>query len=63
MTKAYATHCFIKSCYGDLENLHNALQKDWLAVQQDWEIYVDQLCRNGHITMQQYDSWVFPWRR
>jgi hypothetical protein len=61
MSKADAKALFIESCYGDKENLHEALKRDRLAVQYEWEIFVDSLCRDEQISMKQYDSWIFPW--
>ena len=61
MSKAQATKLFVESYYGDKENLHSALKRDRLAVQQEWEIFVDSLCRDGQISIRQYDSWIFPW--
>ena len=61
MKKAEATQLFVESYYGDKENLHQAIKKDRLAVQQEWEIFVDSLCRDGEISIKQYDSWIFPW--
>ena len=61
MKKSEATQLFVESYYGDKENLHQAIRKDRLAVQYDWEIFVDSLCRDGQISMKQYDSWIFPW--
>lgn len=62
MTKSSAKQLFIETYYGDKENLHEALRKDRLAVQEEWEIFTDILCRDGEITMAQFESWVFPWR-
>jgi len=63
MYKGTATHMFIENCYGTTERLHKALKDDWHEVQGEWEVFVDYLCRDGLITMKQYDSWIFPWRR
>lgn len=63
MHKATATHYFIDNYYGTMENLHQALKDDWWEVQANWEIFIDGLCRDGEITIEQYESWVFPWRR
>ena len=61
MSKAEAKSLFVESYYGDKENLHEALKRDRLAVQYEWEIFVDSLCRDEQISMRQYDSWTFPW--
>jgi hypothetical protein len=63
MHKSTATHCFIESCYGTLEDLHQALKTDWWEVQATWETFMDGLCRDGLITIEQYESWMFPWAR
>ena len=63
MNKANARQLFIETYYGDKENLRDALKKDWLAVQEEWSIFTDILCRDGEITMAQYESWLFPWGR
>lgn len=63
MKKATATHIFISEYYGNTENLRLALNRDWLAVQYNWSCFTDALCKNGDITMQQYESWLFPWPR
>ena len=61
MKKHETTALFIESYYGNKKNLYNALKADRLAVQQEWEIFIDSLCRDGEITIKQYDTWVFPW--
>ena len=63
MYKGTAVHRFIENCYGTAEKLHQALKDDWWEVQLEWEFFIDDLCRDGLITMEQYNSWVFPWRR
>lgn len=62
MKKSQANKLFIE-LYGNEDNLQTALKKDYLAVQYEWSIFIDNLCRNGDITMQQYESWIFPWAR
>ena len=62
MHKSTATHLFIESYYGDTDQLHIALRQDYLAVQFAWECFTDSLCKDGNITTEQYNSWVFPWR-
>lgn len=61
MNKEQAKRLFVAQCYGDIHNLHEAVKKDRLMVQEDWSIFIDSLCRDGEITMQQYESWLFPW--
>lgn len=61
MTKEQAAKLFVESHYGDKQNLHEAIKRDRLAVQEEWDIFVDSLCRDGEITIRQYDSWLFPW--
>lgn len=52
---------FIQAYYGDEDKLQAALKADWHAVQYAWSLYTDALCKNGEITLQQYESWLFPW--
>lgn len=61
MKKTQVTQNFIEACYENEKNLHKALKADRLAVQQAWEVFIDSLCKDGQITMQQYESWIFPW--
>lgn len=61
MTKRETAKIFVESYYGNNANLRTALTADFLAVKQEWEIFVDCLCRDGEITMRQYDTWMFPW--
>ena len=63
MTKAQASKLFVESYYGDKHTLYAALKADRLAVQFEWSIFIDSLCRDGEITIKQYDSWTFPWER
>lgn len=60
MKKTQANQLFVETYYPD--NLRQALKADRLAVQTAWEVFIDSLCKNGDITQEQYDSWVFPWR-
>lgn len=59
--KAIATKLFIETYYGDEKELKAALKQDWYAVQYEWEVFMDSLCKNGDITDEQYNTWVFPW--
>lgn len=61
MTKEQASKLFVESHYEDNRNLRAALKADRLAVQFEWSCYIDSLCRDGEITMKQYESWTFPW--
>lgn len=61
MHKATAIHLFIENYYGDKEQLHIELKRDYLSVQYAWEVFTDSLCKDGNITMQQYETWTFPW--
>ena len=60
MNKSDVIQAFIES-YGNKNELHKALRQDYLAVQFAWECFVDGLCKDGDITMEQYESWTFPW--
>lgn len=60
MKQSEAKRIFEESYGGNL-NLRNAIKKDMLAVKFDWDCFIDALCKNGDITIQQYESWMFPW--
>ena len=49
--------------YGGEKNLKTELKHDYFAVQYDWELFTDALCRDGNITAEQYHNWLFPWRK
>lgn len=59
--KTVATKLFVETYFGNEKELKAALKQDWYAVQYEWEVFMDSLCKNGDITQEQYDSWVFPW--
>lgn len=61
MNKDQAKQLFVTVCYGDAYNLRTAIKKDRLMVQEDWSFFTDRLCRDGEISMKQYESWTFPW--
>ena len=61
MTKYHATKTFVEAYYGNSHSLRKALKADRLAVQFEWSCFIDSLCRDGEITMKQYESWTFPW--
>lgn len=63
MNKDQAKRFFVTECYGDTQNLRKAVKKDILMVQEDWGIFTDRLCRDGEISMKQYESWTFPWTK
>lgn len=60
MKKSEADKLFM-AMYGSEKKFRQALKADWLAVQFDWSCFIDSLCKNGDITQQQYESWLFPW--
>ena len=59
MRKTEATQLFVETYYPN--NLREALKADKLAVQFVWSVFIDSLCKDGQITQQQYNSWLFPW--
>jgi hypothetical protein len=61
MNKDQAKRLFVTACYGNACNLRTAIKKDKLMVQEDWSFFTDRLCRDGEISMKQYESWTFPW--
>lgn len=61
MRKSTVMKCFVTEYYGNTTELHSALRVDRLAVQFEWECFVDGLCRDGLITIKQYETWTFPW--
>ena len=63
MNKDQAKWLFVTECYGDIQNLRKAVKKDRLMVQEDWSFFTDRLCRDGEISMKQYESWTFPWTK
>lgn len=61
MNKDQAKRLFVTACYENAYNLRTAIKKDRLMVQEDWGVLTDRLCRDGEISMKQYESWTFPW--
>ena len=53
MTKAQALHNFIFYNQGVVPG-----DKVWTRT--NWNDYTDYLCKNGDITMKQYESWTNP---
>ena len=60
MRKSEVNRLFMKT-YTTPENFKQALKADRLAVQFRWSCFIDWLHKNGDITQQQYESWLFPW--
>ena len=60
MRKTQANQLFVETYYPN--NLREALKADRLSVQTAWEVFIDSLCKDGQITQEQYNSWLFPWR-
>lgn len=58
MTKAEA----LKQFKSDLNEYNPSFLKsgDTVAKREEWSIYTDALCKNGDITMKQYESWSNP---
>ena len=50
---------FINEVYGTYVAYLRARKKDYFKVQLEWSFWLDNLCRNGEITMQQYENEVF----
>jgi len=34
--------------------------KDTAAIRHEWGVYIDGLCRDGLITVEEYDTWANP---
>ncbi|MBR5883858.1 MAG: hypothetical protein IKZ17_01365 [Bacteroidaceae bacterium] len=62
MTKEQVKQLFIQECYGNKENLRQALKSDALAVQEMWSTWTDVAHCYGDITARQWYTWLFPWR-
>tara|TARA_R100000149_G_scaffold50143_1_gene20872 strand:- start:18 stop:209 length:192 start_codon:yes stop_codon:yes gene_type:complete len=56
MTKAEALKNF-REMY---KTLPTALRGDAIAKREDWNNYTDALCKNGRITLNQYENWDQP---
>ena len=52
---------FIQTYFRDETEMQHMLKVDRPAVQYAWSLYTDAMCCNGEITLQQYESWTFPW--
>ena len=37
-----------------------SLKTDTIAKREDWSYFTDSLCKEGYITMKQYESWSCP---
>ena len=60
MTKKEAMVDVISELYGDKYDLARALDKDRIAVCEEWNNFTDVLCKQGQITEKQYDTWSNP---
>lgn len=48
---------FINEVYnGDYKKYLRERKADYCKVQLEWSFYIDSLCRNGEITLKQYES-------
>ena len=56
MTKAEALKEF-REIY---KTLPTALRGDAIAKREDWNNYTDGLCKDGRITLHQYENWGQP---
>lgn len=34
---------------------------DYIARTEEWNCYTDRLCKDGQITLEQYESWIPPY--
>ena len=59
--KEKAVKRFIQTYFRDEQDLRHWLKADRPAVQYAWSLYTDAMCKNGEITLQEYESWTFPW--
>lgn len=51
---------FINEVYnGDYKKYLRERKADYCKVQFEWSIYIDCLCRNGEITLKQYEHATF----
>lgn len=63
MTKKDVYQIFTEEFYGDKYNLARALDTDYLSVNFAWSCFIDSLCKDGKITLKQYENWGYPWRK
>lgn len=59
MTKQEAINIF-KSDYMPTIRQHELNGKDIVMRELEWSYFIDMLCKDGSITLKQYDSWVTP---
>lgn len=51
---------FINECYnGNYKNYLKARKADYCKVQFEWSCFIDSLCKNGEITLRQYENATF----
>ena len=55
MTKAEALRCF-----KELWKMTNSSKSDSTAKREMWNNYTDLLCKNGDISLSQYENWDQP---
>lgn len=60
MRKIDIKKAFIRDCFnGNKEAYKKARKDDYCKVQLEWAFYIDSLCRNGEITLKQYETVEF----
>ena len=60
MTNIALKQMFINDVYdNNRKDYHRAKRKDYFKVQLEWSIYIDNLCKDGIITQEQYENAVF----
>ena len=54
LTKSQAASLFREECDG------SSLSNDKPSLRYAWGLYTDMLCKDGYITMKQYETWQYP---
>ena len=51
-----------EQAWKEFKQSHSKGTFDYWAAQLDWACYTDGLCRDGKITMKQYETWATPFK-
>jgi hypothetical protein len=61
MTKKEAEKIFIESAMPSVKQAYEQDGKpDHIARSEEWNNFTDALCKNGEITLRQYENWTHP---
>ena len=60
MTRREAVRAWANEVLPLIQRAYETERIDWVARRESWGVFVDGLCKEGRVSLKQYESWSLP---